>query len=168
MRNLLGDFEVYVEGFGFAGLISGVTPPELTWMGDDYVGGGLMGKRKIGLILDAMTSTLKSQAMLPDLMATWGLKPGSVVSYKIMGSLIVPGSSEVPLKIKMSGYPFKMKRDEFVPGKVAGSEYTVEDITYYEETVDGTQVWEIDIVNMILKNRGVDQMVDRRRNLGRV
>jgi P2 family phage contractile tail tube protein len=168
MRNLVGDFELYAEGFGYGGLVESVKAPDLKWKREDYVGGGLMGTREMGLVLDKLEMSFKSASMLASLMSQWGMRPGTPGNWKIMGSLIVPGSSEVPFKVRVTGQLFDLSRDDLKPGAKTTADYKIGDITYYEETVDGAQVWEIDLVNMILKNNGVDQMVDRRRNLGRV
>lgn len=168
MRNLVGDFELYVEGEGFAAMIESVKLPDLKFKRDDYVAAGMGGTREMGLVLEKMEIEFKTAAMLPQLLSTWGLKPGSQVNYKVMGSLIVPGEDEKPFKVKATGQVFDLTRDELKPGAKTLATYKIGDVTYYEETVDGLPIWEIDVMNLVLKNRGVDQMVARRRNLGRV
>ena len=86
---------------------------------------------------------------------------------KVLGSLISPGEDEKPFKLLVTGSVMELKRDKLQPGKKSDTEYAIKDITYYQEFQDGTELYEIDLLNQVLRVNGVDQMATRRRNLGR-
>jgi uncharacterized protein len=167
MRNILGDYQLFQDGFGLAALVEEVTLPDLKWKADDYSGGGLMGTRQMKTILDKLELKYKTAGYDPRAAAAVGQMPGQVGNYKLMASFIVPGDAEIPQKILVTGAMTELKRDAYKAGGKMMTEYTVNDVIYYEEWFDGKQKFLIDLLNQVFMVDGVDQMLQRRRNTGR-
>lgn len=167
MRNILGDYQLFQEGFGLAALVEEVTLPDLKWKAEDYSGGGLMGTRQIKSIFDKMELKYKTAGYDPRAASAVGQMPGQVTNFKLMSSFIVPGEIEAPQKILVTGAMTELKRDAYKTGKMM-TEYVVSDVIYYEEWFDGKQKFLIDLLNQVFMVDGVDQMLQRRRNTGRL
>lgn len=167
MRNMLGDFTLFKDGIGKAGQFEEISVPELNWKMDDYDAGGLLGTREIATgKLEKMTLTAKSHVFDRQVMSYALPAPGATSTWKLVGSLVVPGEAEVGLKVTWQGALSKTKRDSFKAGKVL-TEFSWHDVIYYEERWAGSLVWKIDLLNYVLIGPdGVDRMQARRRNLG--
>ncbi len=167
MRHVFGDFTVFLQAEGKFGIIEKLDLPELKWKSEELNGGGQMGMREIGLILDKLEMKFSSNSYDRPLLSKAVQSPGKQSQWKVLGSLIVPGEDECSFKVLLTGALIELKRGELAPGKKTESEFMIKDITYYQEIVDGTELYEIDLLNQVLRVNGVDQMATRRRNLGR-
>ena len=167
MRNIFGDFTMFHRADGKFGMIEKAELPELKWKTEEFSGGGFMGTREIGLILDKMEMKFTSNSYDRGMLSAGLQAPGKQEQWKLMGSLIVPGEDEKPFKALVTGALMELKRGELAPGKKSDTDFMIKDITYYQEIVDGTELYEIDLINQVLRVNGIDQMATRRRNLGR-
>jgi uncharacterized protein len=167
MRNILGDYQLFQEGFGLAALVEEVTLPDLKWKAEDHTGGGLMGTRQMKTILEKMELKFKTSGYDPRAASAVGQMPGQTQNYKLMASFVVPGDGEVPQKILVTGAMTELKRDAYKASGKMMTEYTVNDVIYYEEWFDGKQKFLIDLLNQVFMVDGVDVMLQRRRNTGR-
>lgn len=167
MRMVFGDFSLFLRAEGKFGMIEKLELPELKWKTEEYNGGGQMGTREIGLILDKMEMKLSSNSYDRPMLSRALQAPGQQEQWKVMGSMIVPGEDEKPFKVLVTGALMELKRGEMQPGKKSDTDFVIKDITYYQEFLDGTELYEIDLLNQVLRVNGVDQMATRRRNLGR-
>ncbi|MCB1520930.1 MAG: phage major tail tube protein [Hyphomicrobiaceae bacterium] len=167
MRNVFGDFSLFLRAEGMFGKIEELELPELKWKSEEYNGGGQMGTRDLALILDKLEMKFSSNSYERTLLGRGLQAPGLQEQWKVMGSLIVPGEDEKPFKALITGSLMEIKRGKLQPGKKVDTEYMIKDITYYQEIVDGVELYEIDLLNQVLRVNGVDQMATRRRNLGR-
>ena len=167
MRNVFGDFTLFLKATGKFGIIEKLTLPELKWRSEDFAGGGSIGTRELALVLDKLELSFSSNSYDRDLLAEGLPAPGMQTQWKILGSMIVPGEEERPFKVNVTGAVMDVKRGELKPGGKTETDFVVRDITYYQELVGGTELYEIDLLNQVLRRNGVDLMATRRRNLGR-
>jgi P2 family phage contractile tail tube protein len=168
VRNIVGDFEMFRGGNGFAGQFEEIGLPDLKMKGEDYIGGGGLGTRHIGSKLDKMEISGKSNSWERELFSDALPVPGSTSSWKVLGSLIVPGEDEKSLKVTWQGALMELKRGHLKASGKADTEFKWMDIIYYQEVWDGVVAWEIDLLNYkMIGPDGVDRMAVRRRNLGR-
>lgn len=167
MRSVIGDFTLFRNAVGRFGTIEKVELPELKWKSEDFMGGGSFGTRELGLVLDKLELKFTSNSYDRDLLVDGLAAPGQTSQWKIMGSMIVPNEDEKPLKVDVTGSVMELTRGELSPGKKVDTNFAVRDITYYREVHDGVELFEIDLLNQVLRVNGVDKMAARRRNLGR-
>lgn len=167
MRTIFGDFTLFQEAEGKFGMIESLTLPEINQEGEDFTGGGLIGTRTFALILGKLEMSFTSNSYERSMLKRGANAPGTQHQWKVMGSLIVPGEEEKPFKVLVTGSLQEIKRGELTPGKKTTTDFTIRDITYYQELVAGLELFEIDLLNQVLRVDGVDQMATRRRNLGR-
>lgn len=166
MRMVFGDFSIFRRAEGKFGMAEKLELPEIKWKSEEFGGGGQMVMRDIGLILDKLEMKWSLNSYEVDMLSDLA-SPGQTSSWKVMGSMIVPGSPERPFKVQVTGALMELKRGELAPGKKTETEFMVKDIIYYQEIVDGRELFEIDVLNQVLRINGVDRMAARRRNLGR-
>lgn len=167
MRMTYGDYALFKQGRGQFGTAEELKLPDLKWKTEDYMGGGQLGTRTLGLVLEALEIEAKLNSYEADIYGEALQAPGRSQNWRVMGSMIVPGEDEVPLKIEFTGALLDMSRDTMKPGAKTLATPKWKDVTYYKETVGGVTMYEIDLLNQILIVNGVDQMAIRRRNLGR-
>lgn len=167
MRMVFGDFSLFLKAEGKFGMIEKLELPELKWKSEEYAGGGLIGTRDLALILDKLEMKFSSNSYDRSLLATALQAPGRQTQWKVMGSMIVPGEAERPFRALVTGSMMELKRNELSPGKKSDADFVIKDITYYQEILDGREMYEIDLLNQKLVVNGTDQMAVRRRNLGR-
>lgn len=167
MRMVFGDFSLFLRAEGKFGMIEKLELPELKWKTEEYNGGGQIGTREIALLLEKLEMKFSSNSYDRPILSRALQAPGQDEQWKVMGSLIVPGEDEKPFKALVTGSLMEVKRGELQPGKKADSDFVIKDIIYYQEFLDGTELYEIDLLNQVLRVDGVDQMATRRRNLGR-
>lgn len=162
-----GDYAVFLAGKGHFGDAEEVQLPDLEWKGEDFSGGGGLGTREFGMILNKLEMSIKLNSYENDIYAQALPAPGQTTTFKVVGSLIVPGEEEAPLKITVTGALQKLNRDGLKAGSKTIATATFRDIIYYEEVKDGVQMYEIDLLNQVLRVNGQDRLAVRRRNLGR-
>ncbi|MEQ1672306.1 MAG: phage major tail tube protein [Hyphomicrobium sp.] len=167
MRMIFGDFTLFLKADGKFSMIEKLELPELKWKTEEFNGGGFMGTREIALILEKLEMKFSSNSYDRGLLGVALQAPGGQSQWKVMGSMIVPGEAEKPFKALVTGALMEVKRGELQPGKKSDTDFVVKDITYYQEVQDGRELYEIDLMNQVLRVEGVDQMAARRRNLGR-
>lgn len=167
MRMVFGDFTLFMRAEGKFGMIEKLQLPELKYKSEEYAGGGLIGTRDLGLILDKLEMKFTSNSYDRALLATALPAPGQQSQWKVMGSMIVPGEDERPFRALVTGAMLEVNRNELAPGKKSDTDFVIKDITYYQEIVDGRELYEIDLLNQKLRVNGQDRMAARRRNLGR-
>ena len=167
MRMVFGDFTLFLRAEGKFGMIEKLQLPELKWKSEEFNGGGQIGTREMALILDKLEMGFTSNTYDRALLGLGLQAPGRQSQWKVMGSMIVPGEEERPFKVLVTGTVMELKRGELKPGGKTDTDFVIRDITYYQEIVDGTELYEIDLLNQVVRVSGVDQMAARRRNLGR-
>lgn len=167
MRMIFGDFTMFLKSEGKFGMIEKLELPELKWKSEEFSGGGFAGTREIGLILDKLEMKFSSNSYDRAMLATGLQAPGKQTQWKVLGSMIQPGEDERPFKALITGAVMEIKRNELAPGKKTETDFMIKDITYYQEILDGREMYEIDLLNQVIRVNGVDQMANRRRNTGR-
>ncbi len=68
----------------------------------------------------------------------------------------------------MKGALMKLEREPLKASAKTMATFNWMDVIYYEEIEDGSQMFEVDTENYVLRVNGVDRFATRRRNLGRV
>ena len=167
IRNLLGDFQFFMDGVGLVTLVEELTLPDLKWKAEEYHGGGSMGSRQIKSIFEKMKLGGKCAGFDARLLTLLGQMPGQSSNFKILSSLIVPGADEIPQKILVTGSLIEVKRGAYKPTGKVDTSFEIDDIIYYEEWFDGRLKFGFDLINQTLIVDGVDVMATRRRNTGR-
>lgn len=157
---------LFVEGRGYAGEASEVTPPKLTRKMDDWRAGGMDGTIKLDLGQEAMQGSFKVRGDSPELLRKWGLTTHDGLGIRLRRAIGGDSGGIVqPVEEVWRGRFSEIDQGTYKSGDPNEKSYTVE-LSYYRHTVNGQVLTEIDVVNMICIVDGVDLLKAQRNALG--
>lgn len=160
----LKNFTAFVDGRGYAGRVDEVEPPKLAMKMEEYRAGGMDAPVDLDMGMEKMESGITFAEYDPELFKLFGLVDGNAVSITLRGSREDDNETEAII-ITLRG-SFK----ELDPGSwKAGDKGTLKAAIacrYYKLTINGNELVEIDIENMIRKINGTDQLAAQREALG--
>ncbi len=160
---------MFNDGLSYMGVVESVTLPKLTRKLENYRGGGMNGAAAIDFGLDDDALTVEwSVGGLPDV-ALWAqyAAPGAdAVPLRFAGSYQRDDTGEiVAVEVVMHGRHKEIDGGENKQGENTSTKLSTV-CTYYRLTIDGSDVIEIDTVNMVEKVNGVDRLEQHRRAIG--
>lgn len=165
VRDVRKNYQLFVDGRGYAGQTKEFTPPSPSLVTEDFRGGGMDGSVPIDMGIEPLETTFSLTAFDRDVLSLWGLAPGNEIPFVCRGALeSFDGTSKGEVHT-MRGIVTKVD-----PGTFNNSEPTLQitaKLSYYRLTVNGQDTIEIDVPNMIRKINGVDRLAQQRRNIGR-
>ena len=162
LPKVLKNFNVYVDGRGYAGRVDEITLPKLTVKTEEYQGAGMCAPVEIDMGLEKLEMDLTFSEYDQELFKLFGLTNGSEFGLTIRGAL--QGSGTSPVIINVRGYFKEMDFDSWKPAEKATLKCSVA-CNYYKLTIDGVELIEIDLINMIRNVNGVDQLSEVRQAL---
>lgn len=162
----LKNFAVFVNGTNYMGEVPEVTLPTLSRKVEEYRSGGMNGAVDLDFGQEKMEAEIKAAGWLSELATTWGAGAHDAVLLRFAGAVQADDSEAiVPVEVVMRGR--LLERD---PGSAKAGDATERTykftLTYYRETVDGQELMEIDLVNMVEVVGGVDRLAATRTALG--
>ena len=160
---------MFNDGLSYMGVVESVTLPKLTRKLEKYRGGGMPGAVSVDLGLDDDALSLE-----------WTL--GGLPDIELWAQYASPGADSVPLRftgsyqrddtgaisaveVVMRGRHKEYDGGENKQGEIGTTKMATE-CAYYQLTIDGKEVIEIDVINMVLKVDGVDRMAEHRKAIG--
>ena len=160
---------MFNDGLSYMGIVESVTLPKLTRKLENYRGGGMNGAAAIDLGLDDDALTVEwSVGGLPDV-ALWAqyAAPGAdAVPLRFAGSYQRDDTGEIiAVEVVMRGRHKEYDGGENKQGE-SGTTKIATECSYYQLTIDGKEVIEIDVINMVMKVDGVDRLAEHRRAIG--
>ena len=159
-------WNVFIEGRGYAGEASEVTPPKLTRKMDDFRGGGMDGTVKIDLGQEAMQATIKIRGDSPELLRKLGITTHDGLGLRLRRAIAGESGGQVQAVEEVwRGRFSEIDQGTYKSGDPNEKSYMVE-LSYYRHTVDGQVIIEIDVVNMICIVDGVDLLKAQRDAIG--
>jgi P2 family phage contractile tail tube protein len=163
--NILRNFQLYIDGKGYAGNCEEFQPPKLTLHTEDFKAGGLDTSLKIELGMEPMEVMFTLTDFDPQALATWGVGPGNAIPIVARGALQNLNGSVTPIVEYIRGTVREMDPGTWQPQAKSSLKFTI-DATYYRRNVNGVAVTEIDVINMKRVINGVDTLAKIRTALG--
>ncbi len=164
LPKILKNFNVFVDGRGYAGKIDEITLPKLTIKTEEYRAGGMDIPINIDMGMEKLEAELTFAEYDSELFRLFGLINNNAVSLTLRGGL--QGSSDTEsVVINLRGLFKELDFGSWKPAEKAMLKCTVA-ANYYKLTIDGKELIEIDAENTIRKIDGVDQMTSMRTALG--
>lgn len=158
--NVLKDFTGFVDGFGTAGKITKLSLPKLAIKTDEHRGGGMDGSVEIDMGLDKMEAGAEFAEYLPDLMAVLGT--GKLLTAR--GSIEGP-DGKIPVVAKMRGLWKEVDMGDWQPGDKSSLKMATA-VNVYKLIIGARTVFDIDVAAGKRIIDGIDQLAQRRANLG--
>lgn len=165
IRNILKNFNLFVDGRGFAGELGDYTPPSPSVAAEEYRAGGMDGPIDIDMGMEKMTTSYVLRNYSADVLALWGIVPGKLIQVTARGALESEDGTVTPVVHNMRGKILQPDRGTWSPGQSA-SITTNMSLEAFKETIGGVSVTEIDVINMVRIVGGVDRLAEQRAALG--
>ena len=162
----LKNFNVFYNGDNYIGLCAEVELPKLTRKTEDLRAGGMLGTVKVDLGMEGLEINHTYAGFMVDIYRQFGIPEADGVLMRFAGAYQRDDTGAVDaVEIVVRG-----RHSELDPGSAkAGddSEFKVKsDLTYYKLTVNGEDIVEIDLVNMVEVVDGKDRQADIRAGIG--
>jgi P2 family phage contractile tail tube protein len=165
MRNVRKNLNVFVDGRGYAGQVEEFNAPKLALKTEEFRGGGMHAPIDITLGLEKLEADFTMIAYDADILANFGVVEGREVQFTAREALESNDGTTTPVV-----HSLRLKIKEIDPGsskpgekgslKIAGT------ASYYKLQHGARVVQEIDVVNMVCIQDGVDVLAAQRAALG--
>jgi len=163
--NILKNFNVYIDGRGFAGVAEEVQLPTLELKSEDFRAGGMDGAIKIEQGQEAMEASISLSGYDSATLALWGVGEGNLVPIVARGALESLNGTVTPIVVNISGTIRSMEPDAWKAGEKSTLKFTI-DVRAYKYTQNGQVIHDIDIINMVRIVNGKDRLANIRNALG--
>lgn len=164
----LKHFNVFLNGIDYHGVAESVTLPKITRKLEAWRGAGMGGSAQIDMGLDDEALSM-----------SWALGGFDAAPYKQMGSPVIDGAmvrfagsvqrddtgETMAVEVVVRGRHKEIDSGDSKEGDNTSLKISTV-CTYYKLTMDGEDIIEIDVVNLIEKVDGVDLMAAHRKNIG--
>lgn len=164
LPKILKNFNVFVDGRGYAGRIDEITLPKLSIKTEEHRAGGMDIPVAIDMGMEKLEAELTFAEYDPELFRLFGLVDSNGVSLTLRGGLQGTGDAEAVV-INLRGQLKELDLGTWKAAEKSKLKSTIS-IYYYKLTIDRREIIEIDPENMIRKINGVDQMSSLRAALG--
>lgn len=156
LPKILKNFNLFVDGRGYAGRIDEITLPKLTVKTEEFQGAGMSAPVEIDMGMEKLEMDMTFSEYDPELFKLFGLTNGSEVAFTIRGALEGNGTT-IPVVINARGYFKELDFDSWKPAEKATLKCSVA-CNYYKLAIDGVELIEVDPINMIRNVNGSDQL----------
>lgn len=162
---VLKNFNLFVDGRGYAGRVDELELPTLTVKTEEHRAGGMDSPIAIDMGTEALEASFTMADYDADLLKLWGLSDGNAVQVTARGALQRDGEDAVPVVVNLRGAITQTEPGGWTAGEKATPGFTLA-ARYYRLTIDGEDVIEIDVENMVRTVGGVDQLAGIRAAIG--
>ncbi|AJQ93230.1 phage major tail tube protein [Gynuella sunshinyii] len=161
---VLKGFNLFVDGFGFAGLVEEVTLPKLNLKTIDIYNGGMDAPIGMDMGMEKLECSFSLSEYNSEVIKRFGLRDGSSVSLALRGALDNDGSI-MPVIINLTGFWKGLEMGSWKSGEKASLNVSV-GVSYYKLTMGSEELIEVDVKNMVRTINGKDQLADLRGAIG--
>lgn len=160
----LRNFNVMIDGRGFAGRADEVTLPSLAITTQEHRAGGMDSPVDVDMGMEKMEMSITLSDYDESVIAGFGLL-GTGVPITVRGAIQRQGEAAQPVVIKtLAGLKSRSVGSFSAGGKQATTlTYT---LRKYSESINGVEYVNIDVENMIRVIDGVDQLASQRAAIG--
>ncbi|MCC5807234.1 MAG: phage major tail tube protein [Opitutales bacterium] len=158
---VLKNLNAFVDGRGYAGKCTQLTPPELSLNTEEYRGGGMDGVMEMDMGMEAMEAAVQ----IPELDADLAGGFGRILPMTFRGAFEDERGEVTAVVIALRGKFKGLDMGDWEPGQRAEINHTMA-VHYYRLEIGGSTVHEIDIENMTRVINGTDQLAAQRAALG--
>ena len=162
----LKNFVLFNDGNAYLGEVPEVTLPKLVAKMEDYRAGGMPGSIKIDQGLEALTCEWTAAGYLADAIRQFGTARIDGVMLRMTQALQADDTDAVtPAEIIMRGRHAEIDFGNAKAGEMTQVKFKTE-LSYYKLKLDGIELIEVDMVNMVFVVGGIDRLAETRSALG--
>lgn len=162
----LKNFNVFQNGESFIGQCAELALPKLTIDGEDYRGGGMLGPATLDLGLAKIEMDVTFGGYMRSVLNQFGIMQVDGVMLRFAGAYQRDDTGDVDaVEIITRGRYTEIDHGTAKAGE--NNDFKVKlACTYYKQIINGDDVIEIDLVNMVYIVNGNDRYSDQRRAIG--
>ena len=166
MSSTIKNFNLFVDGKGYAGSVEEFTPPALALKLEDFRAGGMDGMTSVDMGMEKMEASFVMSEFNKDILNNFGLIEGGKIPLTLRAAQQNEQDGSVtPIVYKMRGKIVKKDGGTFKAGEKSQLSVTV-DLDYYKLEHGGETLHEIDVINTIRIVNGHDQLASIRSAIG--
>lgn len=158
----LRNMNLFVDGVGTAGFIESLTTPNLALKMEEHRAGGLDMPAEIDMGMEKLEASFSLSDPAESVVKVFA-KPG--IQMIARSAFQRDGENAVGAIVTMTGTVKQLEFGEYKSGEKAVHNYTAT-LLYYKLAIDGADLVEIDVVNMIRKINGTDMLASIRQQIG--
>ncbi len=162
---MLKNFNLYVDGRGYAGNVDEVQLPSLNIVEEDFRAGGMDAPIAVDMGMEKLEATFKVSKFDKNLITKWGVSVGGQVPLVLRGALESLDGTVQAVVVKLQGRIHSLEMDTVTPGSKAGMTFKLAAYAY-SYTQDGETLIDIDVRNMKRTINGVDRLAAQRKAIG--
>jgi P2 family phage contractile tail tube protein len=163
-RDILKNFNIFVDGRGYAGNIDSIQLPALNVQEEDFRAGGMDASIGLDMGMEKLELSFVLSKYDRDALAQWGLG-NAETAVTLRGALESRDGTVTAVVVNARGNFKGVEFGEWAPGSKSSITFNAT-LTYYKYTQGGTVVHEIDVINMIRRIGGVDRLAAQRAAIG--
>jgi P2 family phage contractile tail tube protein len=161
---VLKNFNLFVDGNGFAGLVEELTLPKLTLKMADLYNGGMDAPIDLEMGMEKLECSFTLSEYNEAVIRQFGLRNGAQVSLSMRGGLDAE-AGVVPVVVNLTGAWKELDTGSWKAGEKAPLNVSVT-LRYYKLAMGGQELIEVDVINMVRIIDGTDQLADMRAAIG--
>ncbi len=161
---ILKNFNVTVDGRGYAGRVDECVLPKLTIQTEEHRAGGMDAPVEIDMGMEKLEAELTFAEYDHELFRLFGLIDGNAVAITLRGA-IQAGADAEAVVVNLRGSLKELDAGTWKAGDKATLKCMIA-ARYYKLTVNGDDLIEIDAENMIRIINGTDQLTSIRTAIG--
>ncbi|MFD2179543.1 phage major tail tube protein [Veronia pacifica] len=162
----LKNFNLFIEGQGYAGVVEELTLPKLSRKTEEYRGGGMNGEVEIDLGMEKLEMEFTLREYSREVLEHWGVCDLAGVGLRMLGAAVRDDSTceTGTIEVVVRGRWRELDFDSAKSGEMGTMKVMVA-VSYYKYLINGDAVIEIDHANMIEKVNGIDRLEGQRKAL---
>jgi P2 family phage contractile tail tube protein len=153
---IVKNFNLIVQGFGFAGRCDEVELPKLSIKVEDHRAGGMDAVAPIDMGMEKMECSFTMAEPIAPLIGQFGLINGRSVTAQFRGAL-VDDTTVRAMVVDVTGMYTELDSGTLKAGDKTQTKHSMA-LRYYRLTLAGAVLIEVDTENMVRVINGVDQM----------
>lgn len=164
-RDVRKNFNLFVDGRGYAGQVDEFNAPKLTLQTEEFRAGGMDVPIDVTMGMEKLVADFSLKAYDRNVLALFGVVEGSNVPLSVREALESFDGTVTPVVHTMRGKITELDPGTSKPGELPMLKATLT-LTYYKMQHGDTVVHEIDVENMVRVINGVDVLQGIRAAIG--
>lgn len=162
----LKHFNLFNDGESFMGQVAEINLPKLTRKMEEWRAAGMGQPLKIDHGAEAMSMDWTCGGIMRSVLKQYAVTTHDGVQLRFAGSYQAEDAEDpIAVEVVIRGRHSEIDPGAAKPGDDTAFKVTTE-ISYYKLTMDGEEIIEIDVINMVEKVDGQDRLAKHRKAIG--
>ncbi|MCX8017175.1 MAG: phage major tail tube protein [Rhodocyclaceae bacterium] len=166
LPKVLKNMNLFVDGRGYAGRVDEIQLPKLALKTEEHRAGGMDAPIEIELGMEKLEAELTVSDYDAELFRLFGLLESRSVPLTLRGAVQAQGQPQAqPVVVQLQGGIRSLEPSAWKPGDKSTIKASVA-AHYYKLSINGADLIEIDLLNLVRRVGGVDQLASVRQAIG--